>query len=112
MTARFRGAVRYCPGCIYGFALAFPVMLAILALTGEAIMENEVIGLVLYVAASSLLYFLGFIAGRKIYGFTERKFSEMPFFCERVEMWAVLTESAVSGALFMLTLCITALLLL
>lgn len=87
-------------------------MLAILALTGEAIMENEVIGLVLYVAACTLLYFLGFIAGRKIYGFTERKFSEMPFFCERVEMCTVLTESAVSAAVFMLTLCITALLLL
>lgn len=112
MMIRFKGAVRYSPGCIYGFALAFPVMLAILALTGEAIMENEVIGLVLYVAVCTLLYFLGFIAGRKIYGFTERKYSEMPFFCERVGMWAVLTESAVSGAVFMLTLCITVLLLL
>ena len=110
MMTRFKGAGRYYPGCIYGFILAFPVMLIILLMFGEAIMENEVIGLLLYVAAVVILYFLGCWVGKKIYGFTERKFSETPFFCERLEMWAFLTEFAVSGAVFVLTLCIAVLL--
>lgn len=93
MKRRLKGAARYFPGCLYGLLLMIPLSVVIGIWWSEHSVQLWVksIALILFIA----FYLICCKAGKKIFDFTERKFSKCKKNRKKAQFFAKLTEVAV-----------------